>query len=168
MLGKDPRKVQRSILRQYGAHVVSKQREHTTWQMPDGARIVVRDTDHHGTVAKRLEELRSRYGPVEQTNSIDRFGTRANKPDLDLNRVVASTHAKERLALMQSQAKVTFQEVLHAIRIPERVLWSDRHGSWMWVRDRLAVAVVETGDSFVITTILWTSNDLFEQYPRPA
>lgn len=86
---------------------------------------------------------------------------------MNLHNLVASTHAQERLKLMQAQAGVTYEEVKLALLTPERVRYSERHGSWVWVRDRLAIPCHDADGRFVISTILWATKELFDENPRP-
>lgn len=113
-----------------------------------------------------VNTLRARYGRIGDRPS-EHLSDRPRKPRLDLRRLVASDHAKLRLAQMRRQAAVTDEELLLCLRAPERVRFSDRHGTWVWVRDRLAVAVKETPSVFVVTTILWSTESLFDANPRP-
>ena len=164
---KDPRKLARKVFREYGGRVHIADKWGTHYIFPDGSTVLLGDNDHHGIVIEKVETVRARFGglPGQQ---FGRLGTRPHKPSLDFDRLVASDHAKERLRLMQRQAAVSFAEVLLTLRTPERVLWSDKHESWLWVRDRIAVAVKDTGQQLVIATVLWTTHDLWEANPRPA
>lgn len=167
MAVKDPRKLARRVFREYGA-VVQEHNDHGSpvYLFPDGMRITVPSNALMGWVAAKCRDVEARYGKKAGTQ-FGLLSTRPGKPHLDLERIIASAHAKQRLSTMRTQANITFGEVLMALRIPERVLWSPSHGSWLWVRGRLAVAIAEDGDTFVITTVLWSSTELFEQHPRP-
>lgn len=166
MTFKDSKKLLRGLFREAGASVQSKSRQGTEyWQFPDGAIIIVPHNVTHPQAVGFARQVRERYGPTRSAE----FSHLASggAPRIDFERLSASEHAKGRLALMKRQAGVELREVLHCLRLPERVLWSDEHGSWLWVRDRLAVAVAESGDGFVITTVMWSTADLFVQHPRP-
>lgn len=163
-----PKKTARDVFRSYGATILERTPYGTNYQFPDGRTLHVNDNASPGWVAAQIRNLRDWYGEPDGERPAVKGANRPGKPRLDLERVRASNHAKERLALMQQQGGVTYREVLLALRAPERVLWSEPDGSWLWVRDRLAVAVAEAGEWFVITTVLWSTRDLFEQYPRPA
>lgn len=161
----DPKKLLRKTFRDYGARVHLNAPEGTHWIFPDGAVIIVSHNPSATWAAAQIRKLAGRYERLKRTEHrhLDR---RPRKPLMDLERVAASEHAKQRLRLMQGQADVAFQEVLLCLRVPERVLWSEQHQGWLWVRDRLAVAVAEDGDRFVITTVLWSRSELFDLYPR--
>jgi len=166
LMDKDPRKEARRFFREYGGKVLTYHRHVTDWQFPDGFIVRLGDDDHHGVVARKIAEVRNRYG---RHDSVELTGLQkvGNAPRLDLKRLHASDHAKERLRLMQSQRRVSFTEVLHTLRLPERVMWSERHESWVWIRHPLAVAVCSVPDGHLIKTILWADNDLFALHPRP-
>ncbi|GAA5198741.1 hypothetical protein [Microbacterium jejuense] len=137
------------------------------WVFPDGARKHV----HHNLNAASARHLtgwvKNRYGsnyrPV-----FDGDRVKGPKPIIDLTRLTASQHAQDRLALMRRQDNLTFEEVLLALRAPEKVLWSDTHHSWIWVRDRVGVAAhVDRAGNAVIATLLWATRELWDANPRP-
>lgn len=167
-----PKKLIRELIRSYGGRHYAKENDSPLrgdiYIFPDGYRLHVPGTPIGSWVAAQRESLARRYGPVVRSDRYERLGSRPGKPVIDFERLTASTHAKERLVLMQRQARVDFREVLHCLRLPQRVAWSEVHGSWLWIRDRLAVAVAESAGGFVITTVLWASNELWEAHPRPV
>jgi len=168
-LDKDPRKEARRVFRQYGAVVVPNTSKGTVvYEFPDMARVTVYARDHHGVVVSKIREVKRRYGEIRSTE-LTGLAKASHAPRLDLENLSASDHAKDRLRLMQSQAKVTFSDVLHALRLPERTLWSDKHESWVWIRHPIAVAVREnySGIGHTIVTVLWSDNELFDLHPRP-
>jgi hypothetical protein len=166
---RNPKKLVRAVVREAGGRVAFNDRHGTAYVFPDGWVVRLEDRNAQSwTAAREVEaKVRERYGTRGAPDYADRvFVDRPGKPDLDLGRLVATDHAKERLDLMRRQAGVTFEELMMAIRVPERVRWSDTHRSWVWIRGRLAVPVVRNADKFVITTVLWSADDLFEQHPR--
>lgn len=161
------RREARRVFKSYGARVAAAQdRTGVTYEFPDGARFSLGEHESERSLSTKVSNVRHRYGliPSKQLVGLSKVG---NAPRLDLERLHASEHAKDRLALMQSQAKVTYADVLHTLTLPERVLWSERHDSWVWLRHPLAVAVCEVRDGLLIKTILWSSNELFALHPRP-
>lgn len=155
-------------LRDMGARRAERNAISVAYRMPDGARIDVPKNIGPGAARVLLSRIQFEYGHKRGVPLGDaRKASRA--PRIDLERLTASDHAKDRLRLMQRQGSVTFQEVLRALRLPERVLWSETHQSWLWVRDRLAVAVwVAANGHATIGTIMWATADLWEANPRPA
>lgn len=137
-----------------------------SYLFPDGFSIVFNTSDGNRRLQEWMGVLRARYGQ-EDGESL-RLVHRPGRPEIDFGRLRASRHAGERLALMRRQAGVEFAEVLHALRLPERVGWSVVHESWVFVRDRLAVAVAEAAEGFVVTTLLWSSRALWAENPRPG
>jgi hypothetical protein len=121
-----------------------------------------------GSARAMLSDLQRVYGR-HRDDTLGDARHRSGAPRIDIENLHATDHARERLVLMRSQDGLTFREVLEALRIPERVLWSDRHHSWVWVRDRVAVAAwVDRSGHGTIGTILWARAELLEANPRPA
>jgi hypothetical protein len=163
---KNPRKLLRDVVRDYGGESLEKQRDHHVFAFPDGYRVTLFNGEHPGSCIAKVQLIQQRYGP-KPSGGFAGHRNRRGKPTIDLERLTASTHAQERLALMQRQAGVTYAELLEAIRIPLRVLWSDDHESWLWVGRRVTLPVKEIPSGFVITTVLWSTPDLYKKYPRP-
>lgn len=109
------------------------------------------------------------YKPKSHTNF--RNTTRQGAaPTIDLERLTASNHAKDRLKLMRAQnPNLDYRDVLHAIRLPHKVTYSTEHHSWIWVGEQVSVAVhVQADGSAVIATVLWSTDELWESHPRPV
>lgn len=142
------------------------------YQFTDGCRRFVPHSIRNSAAVQILNDARNRYGnpnthrsalgPAEKVKTY-------NRPNIDLENLVASDHAKERLTLMRRQVRdLTFAEILQAIRDPQRVMWSHPHRSWIWVGERIAVAVTITPEGVsVIRTLLWATEQLWEDNPRP-
>jgi hypothetical protein len=79
-----------------------------------------------------------------------------------------SEHARERWALMRGQAAVGAVELEACLFNPSEVSYSVKHNTWLFIgaRVKAAVAFPETGDP-VVTTVIWTREEMFEQHPRP-
>lgn len=163
---KDAQKLASRLFRDRGAVVTERATQWTTYTFPDHYTVTIGKNERVALTLAKVNDVQQRYG-FDRRAQYSTMGTRPGKPVLDLERVVASDHAKERLALMQRQADVTMREILLCLRAPERVLWADDHDSWLWVRDRLAVPIKEAGDRFIITSVLWSTRELFDQNPRP-
>lgn len=153
--------------RQYGARRAGHDRHGTSWLFPDGAEKLIPRNMPAASIASMFMWVQDRYGYTRR-DAFNGDRVRGPKPVIDLQRCQASAHAKDRLTLMQTQQGVGYDEVLIALRAPSKVLWSDKHGSWIWVGDRVAVAafVDETGYA-TIGTILWTDTELWDAAPRP-
>lgn len=137
-----------------------------TYMFPDGAVLFVPRNVGPGGARAMLQRAREKYGS-SPLDPLSMAVHRPGAPTIDLNRMIATQHAMERFDLMRAQANLTYTELLEALRIPERVLWSERHGRWLWVRGRIAVvAGVHDGNTTVVT-ILWTTQDLWDSNPRP-
>lgn len=156
-----------TALKSYGAVPSVREARGTVYLFPDGYRLYVyHQIDQKGSRAL-LSDVGARYG--RRHPQAWKAGVRVSgAPNIDLERVVASDHAKERLRLMQSQRRVDLRDVLYALKLPERVLWAPRHNSWAWVRGDIAVPITFAADgSQVIRTVLWASEELWESNPRP-
>lgn len=151
-----------------GGEVVSSDSSGQRWEFPGGRRVWVPSDITAPQASGLVREICAQYSPVGGGARV--FGERAgHAPTIDLTRLRSSAHANSRLELMKSQpARLDMKEVYHALRLPERVLWSDSHESWVWVRDRVGVCVAFLKDGTgVITTILWSDSELWAANPRP-
>lgn len=163
-----PSKVVAKTFRAMGARVVGPHQRGTTYQFPDGATKHVPTNMKPVTARGMLGWARDRYGHLEPDTPFSAEKVKGGSPRVDLNRVVASNHAKERLALMRSQARIEFSDILMALRAPIRTLYSEKHSSWLWVGERITVAAHVNQDGFaVISTLLWSTRELWNQNPRP-
>ena len=143
-----------------------------TYAFPDGAVHVIPPGVTPGKAREILQKVQARYGTKpDRTNAdplrsaVDRDGA----PIIDVDRLSMSKHATARFELMTRQARLAAGEVADALRFPERVVWSPIHESWMWVRGRIIVAaIVDETEQTLIRTILWATEDLWEQNPRPG
>lgn len=168
----------RDAYRAYGAVVLSSPRGRgggrlTDYRFPDGAVFFIPNDVDQGWAKKQLAVLRERYGstgPVHRSQ----YERRGGAPKVDLDRLVASEHAKQRLHEMQEQARSVngrlkvsceLRDVLYAIRLGTP-FWSPVHESWTWEYGDLAVSVVESPVGFTITTVMWSRPELFEALPR--
>lgn len=153
--------------RAMGAVRVQRTSATVAYRFPDGARREVPTNITAGKARLMLQSMQDRYGAT----NIDPLGfteRRPGAPVIDLERLSTSEHARERFDLMRRQAGLTFQEVLIALRAPARVLWATNHAAWLFVGDRIAVAThVDVEGHACIRTVLWTSQELWDQNPRP-
>lgn len=160
---KDPRKLIRHDFQSKGAEVTKVSKHGREWLFPDGYRIWIPEDISWSQAGRLVVETRV-HGQRRQELFTNR---RSGKPRLDLNRVTASTHAQERLAQMRAQSPISWTELLHTLRIPLRVAWSDLHESWIWVGERVALPVyVREDGSAVIKTVLWATEELWRANPR--
>lgn len=138
------------------------------YRFPDGAQREVPSGIRPASARTLLGDMQRKYGTGRIRDPLGGAVKRAGAPVIDLDKLVASGHAQIRFGQMEKQAGVVMSEVLHALRIPNRVLWSEPHGSWLWVGERIAVAA-SVGDTGVATvrTILWTQQELWDANPRP-
>lgn len=153
--------------RAMGATRVERTSANVSYRFPDGARRLVPTNITAGKARLILRSMQDRYG----VTNIDPLGfteRRPGAPVIDLERLSTSEHARERFDLMRRQAGLTFQEILIALRAPTRVLWATNHHAWLYVGDRIAVAATaDTTGHACIRTVLWTSQELWDQNPRP-
>lgn len=166
-MGKDPRKEARRAFRQYGGTVRMQTKQGTEYIFPDDSTMFLHKDENHQKVAEKILMVVSRFGRIRDPE-LAGLVKRTGRPTITFDRLVASAHSKERMRLMGEQADVDFPELCHTLRTPERVLWSPASNAWVFIGGRLAVAVCTiTDDRFLIKTVMWSSNDLFDQYPRP-
>jgi hypothetical protein len=161
----DWKRTVRDAYRGYGGVVVGRTREAVQYRFPDGSLFVLPNSVQPGWAKTQLRVLQDRFGKQYRVHSSMR---RNGRPDLDVEHVHVSEHARERLTLMDAQAGVDRREFLRCLTLPQTVLWSDLHGSWLFVRDRLAVVVKESRDGgHVVPTVMWATAEMFEAHPRP-
>lgn len=166
-LDKNPRKSARRVFRQYGAKVRLSNSGGTDYLFPDGSTMFIHNDETHQRVAEKIGIVQRRFGSLA-TNELAGLVRRSGRPTIDFTRLVASGHSKDRLRLMGEQAGVDFPELRNTLAVPERVMWSPASNAWVFIGGRLAVAVCTISDDrFLIKTVMWSSNDLFDQYPRP-
>lgn len=137
------------------------------YTFPDGAVHLVRTGITPQAADKMVRDMRHRYGRPERALRGEQVRGAA-VPAVDMTKLAATEHARQRLALMKRQGGVEMREVMSALVCPMRVLWSDAHGTWQWVGERIAVVAHVTDDGVtVIRTILWSTTELWAQHPRP-
>lgn len=153
--------------RRIGARRARQSSHAVLYTFADGAQRLVPRNIGPGTARLMLNEVQQLY--KVGLSPLGRTEKRSGAPTIDFNNLCASAHALERFRLMQKQADLTHTEMMLAIRAPERVLWSPDHGSWLWVGDRIAVAITVTDNgAAVIRTLLWTTRELWDSNPRPG
>lgn len=164
---KQPAKRLDREFRAMGARRIDRTSAYVAYRFPDGARVEVPSNIGPSNARAFLSDMQRTYGGRAR----DPLGLTEKKhgaPVIDFDRLTASNHAQIRLAQMKKQAGLEFHEMLHALRIPERVLWSQLHDSWLWVGERIAVAAsVDALGHATIRTILWTQQELWDANPRP-
>lgn len=155
-------------LRDLGARRVEKTPDWVAYRMPDDARVTVPKNIGPGAARAMFARLQRAYDGCS-ADPLRGATRRPGAPTIDLSRLVASKHAQIRFDLMRNQASLSYTEVLDALRIPERVLWSEPHDTWLWVRGRIAVAAgVDSTGAATIVTLLWTTQELWDANPRPV
>lgn len=149
-------------IRARGGVKIASDRNGSHWRMPDGWVFDVRDRLNEGQRMLMLGQLDERYGG--RGNPLTAQKTSQSKaPRVDADNLRVTDHARDRFHEM----RIAPAEVLNALTLPERVAWSARHDSWLWVRERIAVAAREAHvGGLVITTILWSTDELWAENPR--
>lgn len=164
---KDPNKFVQQRFKERGAVPAHKDARGTMWRFPDGRHVHVPRQVSMTAAAGFVRDIAPDHA-VTNRQAFAGGKVRGPKPRLDLEKLTASAHAKERLALMQSQVALTFADVLYALRCPERVLWSDVHESWVWVGSKVALPLsFDSRGHAIIRTVLWSQQELWAIAPRP-
>ena len=166
-MSKDPRKDARRVFRQYGGKVRIQTKQGTEYVFPDDSTMFLHKDENHQKVSEKIAIVRKRFGAIRNTE-LSGLVKRSGRPTIDFTRLVASGHSKDRLRLMGQQAGVDFPELCATLRTPERVMWSPASSAWVFIGGRLAVAICTISDDrYLIKTVMWSNNDLFDLYPRP-
>jgi hypothetical protein len=170
----DWKRTVRDAYRDYGATAFDRTRHTTRYRFPDGAMYVIPHTVDERWAKRQLALLQNRYGQAGPAHR-SRYERRGGAPRVDLERLTASEHAKQRLHEMRQQAasvrasvrvSCDMRDVLYAIKLGTPY-WSPDHETWLWEYGDLAVAVAETDIGFTITTVMWARPELFAVMPRP-
>lgn len=141
-----------------------RQRHGTVFTFPDGANRFVESNIRFAAATALLGTLRETY----RTRPV-LSGREAHTPPVINDRDLTVTqHAAERIRLMRSQpARMRPEEVVQALMRPDSVRWHDGHQSWMWVGERVAVAASVTDGHTQIRTVMWSTEVLWAENPRP-
>jgi hypothetical protein len=138
---------------------------------PDGGVHLIPEGVSPGKARAILASVQDRYQSQTITSRTDPLRSavkREGAPQIDPESLTMSRHATGRMELMTTQARLHPSEITDALLYPEQVLWSPIHESWMWVRGRIIVAVAPNDFGVtIIRTIMWATEDLWEQNPRP-
>lgn len=173
---KHPEKFMKVKLAELGGVVTSRTKNKARWHstdgtqytFPDGHTVFVRKDISMRNAESLLSDTYVHFGmePLE-AKVVPVRDTTPRPPVINLNRLVATVHAQQRLKLMRSQQGVRSSELLEVIQHPERVTYSEHHSSWVWYGHRVALAIVNEAGRSVITTVLWARQDLWAENPRP-
>lgn len=118
------------------------------------------------TVRSVLERERGIYR-VETGEYLAAFPEVFSAPRLELGNYHAPDHFKERTRLMLGQG-LRRPEITDAILHPETVRINPATGRWIYCHGRIGVVVQPPEHGvYVLITILWATDDLWEQNPRP-
>jgi len=168
---RQPTKTLEREFKALGGRRLDSSRHGVRYRFPDGGVFVIPTGVRPGNAKLIHDTVQRRYGKTDRRSITDPLRSavvRENPPTISPEALTMSRHANERFALMSSQVRLARAEVTDALLWPERIMWSPLHESWMWVRGRLIVAAAVNDDgSTVIRTILWATEDLWEQNPRP-
>lgn len=164
---KNPTKEVERLCRQLGAIRERRTPYGVEYRFPDGALRHVDSNMKPQIAAAAMRSITETYGRPKADRQFAR-DLRASAPPVDLKRMKATDHAKERLAQMRGQVPdLNFTEILYALRLGH-TRWSAEHGSWLWIGDRVTVAAHVSDDGFTtITTLLWSTSELWALNPRP-
>lgn len=142
----------------------------TEYTLTTGRVVFVSDNISQASASSLLADIRKEAG-VARPNTTPKVlrEERTPKPVINLNRLVASKHAKLRYALMKAQSPkhCNDDELLYTLRCPLRAEYSPRHGSWIFVGEHISVAVVDNEGRTEVKTLLWSKSELWDAFPRP-
>lgn len=139
-------------------------REGDGWRFPDGAVIRFGPGGSWKNAVETTRAITARYGTAR--GEYVHGAARPGRPVMSLDRLRPSRHARQRWAQMSSEAGLDSSELVRVLRLPVRVVWSEKHSSWVWVGERIAVPVIDTSDGLVVTTVLWSTHELWDAHPR--
>lgn len=167
-IGKSAAKAVDKELRRIGARR-STTKGGSYYVFPDGARLFVEShvdklvADAIMRDAGRRYGVRPDHGPFSNAQRVPL----TQLPKLNLAKLNPTEHAQERFAVMRRQGGVDEREILTTLQCPMRALWMDAYGTYGWVGERITVVGHVREDTLTIRTFLWSTNDLWDQHPRP-
>lgn len=136
------------------------------YTLPDGSRVHAPSNIQWYQAWQSIRAARERAGARE---FVPFFGDQVRErdaPKVDLERLRITAHAQQRRREMAEQDDLTTREITMALVCPTRIIRDDKHESWVYVGDRVAVAGQFDQGVFMIRTILWTTAELWEKNPR--
>ncbi|KJL45610.1 hypothetical protein [Microbacterium trichothecenolyticum] len=139
------------------------------YRFPDGARRHVPNGVPWVAAAGFIREVRDRYAPEPPRPPIsgERVGL-GSVPAVDQSKIAVTDHAKQRFDEMSlGDDGISQFEIDLALICPMHVLWMEKHGTYAWVGDRIAVVGHMREGFLTIRTYLWTTDELWERNPRP-
>lgn len=165
--GKHPAKAVDKEFRRLGASR-STVRDGAKYLFPDGASIFIPSKINWFVAHSAMRDARMRMGADRERDPImgERIPT-TRLPAVDIDKLTVTDHARERLVMMRGQGDVADLEVLTALTCPMRALWSEQHGTYAWIGDRITVVGHYRDGWLTVRSFLWSTNDLWEQHPRP-
>jgi hypothetical protein len=160
----------KTVDKEYRRLGATRERVHggVKYTFPDGARLLVPANIKPHVAESMILEVHRRYDvQPERPRLVGERVSIASAPRFDMDSLAVTPHAKQRRAEMGDQDNLTTREIVAALTCPMRVLYFEKHGSYAWVGERVAVVGHVRQGRLTIRTFLWTTNELWERNPRP-
>lgn len=157
------------MCRKLGATCSGRDARGSNWVFPDGAAYLVQRSLKGSAASDIMHRLQRRYGRVH--NSVSAFPRvpAEDVPAVDLSRLVASTHAKMRMRLMEAQSPdASFAELARTVTNPRFVVLTPSTEELVWVGETLAVPLAFEDNAIVIKSVLWRSAHMYRDNPRES
>lgn len=156
-------KFARKQLTKIGAVVEHQHDKRIDFRMPDGSAWMCTDRTSEGRV-RELVRRWSDWDAASHGEYLSRFVRVVPMPSIAGLRLKRTSHFAARCDLMSGQG-MRATEVRDALLRPTSVRATE-HGTRLFCRGRIAVAVAVDDGIATAVTCLWTTNELWAQNPR--
>ena len=159
-------KLAKKELTRLGCTIVGETDQRVVFELVNGKQWVCGRQTNRATVLSVIENQR-RTHRYETGHLVASYPIAHSAPLLELGGYRVSTHFRERTVLMLGQG-ITHRDVVKALLTPEVVRHNPDSGRWYYCAGPVVGVVARADDGmYELVTLLWETEELFEQYPRP-
>ena len=161
-----PMKFAKKELTKLGCVVEDENDRRIEFRLRDGSGWHCSNRTQMQTVRAVVARVRRGYRD-ETGECLAAFPDVTGAPRLDVGEYHAPSHFRDRLTLMRAQG-LTASEVTGALLAPESVRYSEHTGRRIYCAGRIGVVVAPPEHGVhILITLLWATDALWEQNPRP-
>lgn len=161
-----PMKFAKKELTKLGCVVEDENDRRIEFRLRDGSGWHCSNRTQMQTVRAVVARVRRGYR-YETGECLTIYPEAVGAPRLDAGNYHASDHLRSRVALMRGQGLLT-AELTGALLAPESVRYSERTDRWIYCAGRIGVVVEKPEHGvFPLVTVLWATDELWAENPRP-